>query len=707
MEEVDTLGIGEIIPVIPDNDFHNAWDHPPPPIGARLVFFAEEWAAISEDPWVSQVCRDGYEIPFSQPPPLSEKPFSMTSYQPNSEKAIALQDQLKSLLQKQAIEVVTEDWRGFYNRLFVVPKQEKEWRPVLDVSRLNKYVILTKFKMESPTSVLQSIRPFDWMSSIDLTDAYFHVPIHPRSKRFLRFFIEGKTYQFRALPFGLATAPQVFTRVFAQVVRWLHLRQVRIICYLDDWLILSHSKEQALKNNQIILNLSKRLGFLVNKKKSSLDPSQETTYLGMIINSAQFWVKPTQNRIERFSQVAQDFTIKQEQTARQWQVILGHMSSLEKLIPYSRLRMRTLQWQLNQFWRPSQGPNVKIPLTQEVTRDVHWWLIRDRLLKGRSLREEEVQIYLYSDASTEGWGATVDNMKISGCWSQQEKEQHINVLELKAVKLALLKTERLVAGKIIAVMMDNLTALAYIRKQGGLQSKTLLSVARDLLLWTEAKNIILKPSFVPGDLNVMADSLSRSGQILKKEWILHHEVCQRIWSLWGRPFWDLFATRDNFRLERYVSPVMDHQAEGVDAMLMDWSNKTSYAFPPFNLLPHILKKLQQSENAKMILIAPFWPRQGWFGSLCLLLTEAPRRLPMRPDLLRQPYVKANHKGLKVLALTAWSLSSVRSETKVFQERLHDQSLKMLESQQTNYTNNNGHCLGGGVFPEDTLLTLPL
>ena len=79
-----------------------------------------------------------------------------------------------------------------------------------------------------------------------------------------------------------------------------------------------------------------------------------------------------------------------------------------------------------------------------------------------------------------------------------------------------------------------------------------------------------------------------------------------------------------------------------------------------------------------------------------MLTEAPRRLPTRPDFLRQPYITAIHKGLKVLTLTAWLLYNVRSETGFFQEKLNKQYLKMLENQQTNYTNTNGPCLGDGV-----------
>ena len=57
------------------------------------------------------------------------------------------------------------------------------------------------------------------MVSIDLKDAYLQIPIHPASRKYLRFTAGGKTWQFRALCFGLSTAPQVFTRVMAPVSR--------------------------------------------------------------------------------------------------------------------------------------------------------------------------------------------------------------------------------------------------------------------------------------------------------------------------------------------------------------------------------------------------------------------------------------------------------------------------------------------------------
>merc|ERR1711911_474569 len=109
-----------------------------------------------------------------------------------------------ALLAKDAIEPVAMPASpGFYGRLFVVPKPDGSWRPILDVSALNIYVRQTRFKMESSSSVLASVLRGDWMTAIDLSDAYFHVPVRPSSRPFLRFVVGGVVYQFKVLPFGL------------------------------------------------------------------------------------------------------------------------------------------------------------------------------------------------------------------------------------------------------------------------------------------------------------------------------------------------------------------------------------------------------------------------------------------------------------------------------------------------------------------------
>ena len=116
---------------------------------------------------------------------------------------------IQSLLSKNAIER-EENVKslGFYSRLFLVPKPHQRWRPVIDLSRLNTFLQVEKFKMETPESIRTSLIPGEWVSSIDLSDAYLHIPIHPNSRKYLRFCYKSQVFQFTSLPFGLATAPR-------------------------------------------------------------------------------------------------------------------------------------------------------------------------------------------------------------------------------------------------------------------------------------------------------------------------------------------------------------------------------------------------------------------------------------------------------------------------------------------------------------------
>ena len=127
----------------------------------------------------------------------------------------------------------------------------------------------------------------------DLKDAYFQIPIHPSSRKLLRFTSEGTVYQFRALCFGLSTAPQVFTRVFAAVSAWAHSNGIRLLRYLDDWLVLFSSEREAKQAVQSLLSICRTLGIVLNEKKLDLVPSQTAKYLGMAIDTEAGKVFPS------------------------------------------------------------------------------------------------------------------------------------------------------------------------------------------------------------------------------------------------------------------------------------------------------------------------------------------------------------------------------------------------------------------------------
>ena len=411
------------------------------------------------------------------------------------------------------------------SRLFLVEKATGGWRPVIDLSHLNDFVQLTPVKMETVASVLLSVREGDFLASLDLKDAYFQIPIHGSSRKLLRFMSEGTVYQFKALCFGLSTAPQVFTRVFAAVSAWAHARGIRLLRYLDDWLVLSSSEKKAKESIRELLSLCRTLGIVINEKKSDLVPSQSAKYLGMTIDTGAGKVFPSLARVEKFLTVAERFCTMQSPPAQLWQVILGHLASLERLVPHGRLRMRSLQWHLKSQWSPeSDPPSLPVALPEEARRDLSWWMVRDHLLVGVRFGTPAPDLHLYSDASSSGWGAHLLDQNVSGVWSAQEKLLHINLLEMKALFLALQAFQEDVAGRHVTAMCDNSTVVAYVNKQGGTVSRPLCLLTSRLLRWTESFDVHLEARYLPGESNVLADVLSRRGLVVGTEWSLHPQV---------------------------------------------------------------------------------------------------------------------------------------------------------------------------------------
>ena len=161
---------------------------------------------------------------------------------------------LHQLMNKNAVELVrNKKSLGFFNRLFLVPKPNNMWRPILDLSNLNKFFRAEKFKMETPEITRTSLQTGEWVTSIDFKDAYLHIPIASQSRKYLRFHVDGQTYQFKALPFGLSTGPMEFTIVAKEVKLMALQKDIRIHQYLDDWLVRTRSHQTCLHHTQTLV----------------------------------------------------------------------------------------------------------------------------------------------------------------------------------------------------------------------------------------------------------------------------------------------------------------------------------------------------------------------------------------------------------------------------------------------------------------------
>ena len=491
-----------------------------------------------------------------------------------------LKEEIGSMVEKGAIEIVKSRDPGFYSRVFLVPKKQGGWRPVINLAPLNDYLQITKFKMETTASVIRSVRQGDFMVSIDLKDAYFQIPMHQSSRRYLRFCLGGKIYQFRALCFGLATAPQVFTKVFNLVSEWAHIRGIRLLRYLDDWLIIAACKETCKKQLQLILNFLNALGVVVNVEKSELHPVQLIQYLGLQIDTKRALICPSPERVTTLRSRIETFLHGIDQTAHMWEKILGTLASMEKVVPGGRLRTRFMQWQLKRNWSPTESPNIVISPSNNVIADLKWWTLSSNILKGVTVGSLPPATLLYTDASLEGWGAHTQRHQVSGTWTTKQKNLHINVLEMLAVFHAFKILAKKLSTHTVIVMSDNSTVVAHLKKQGGTKSASLCYWTRRVLLLSEEWGVELKAKYIPGKRNVLADQLSRKNQIIHTEWMLKKELAQQVIHRWGCPRIDLFATRANRQMLCYFSPIKDEEAMGEDALSHSWQNLDTYAFPP-------------------------------------------------------------------------------------------------------------------------------
>ena len=206
------------------------------------------------------IITNGYNSTIHHNTKLSIVPLIHSGYKVH-QKDLALASFIQSLLSKNTIERV-ENVKSlrFYSHLFLVPKPHQWWRPMIDLSRLNTFLLVERFKMETPESIRASLIPREWVSLINLSDTYLHMPIHQNSRKYLRFCHNLQLFQFTSLPFGLATAPQVFTIIVKEVKLIALTRRVRLHQYLDDWLIRAPSQEAAQVNTQTMVDLKQSLG---------------------------------------------------------------------------------------------------------------------------------------------------------------------------------------------------------------------------------------------------------------------------------------------------------------------------------------------------------------------------------------------------------------------------------------------------------------
>ena len=252
---------------------------------------------------------------------------------------------------------------------------------------------------------------------MDVKDTYFHIPIQEQSRKYLRFHVQGQTYQFKALPFGLSTAPMEFT-VLAKGVKLMAIHKgIRIHQYLNNWLVRAKSHCICLQHTQILVKLCQDPSWLVNVEKSELEPKEVFDFVGYQFDLRSGRVRTTPDRWQSLQDKIQALLLLPACPLRQFMSMIGLLTATEKQVHLGRLHMRPIQWHLKSNWSVPESLEKVIPIPRSLHPHLQWWLEETNVFQGQPLHPVKHALQIFTDASNEGWGAHLDERTARGSWS--------------------------------------------------------------------------------------------------------------------------------------------------------------------------------------------------------------------------------------------------------------------------------------------------
>ena len=615
------------------------------------------------------IVKEGITVPFKDIP-VGRKPGLI----PHSEieKSI-IHDEIKSLLDKQVIYKCEPNDTDFISSIFVREKSSGGHRMILNLKNLNTFVEESRFKMETLTHVINIIQPNCWMSTVDLKDAFYTVPINVHDQKYFRFFWDGEYFSFRAMPNGYSLAMKVFTKIMKPPFSILRSNGHSSVIYVDDAFLQSNTKYECIDNIFDTIHLLTELGFTIHMVKSHLNPAQIRIFLGFIFNSVEMSISLTREKTDKILQKLHNLLNDETITIRQLSSLIGSMTSVFPAVPHGQMHYRSLERLKVHFLKIFKG-NYDASVAFNFKRDKSYsdllWWIENLPHTKKAILYPKIGHELFTDASNAGWGANAGSSLTGGRWSPEEAEYHINFLELLSVYFTLLsyfKDNH--NAKHVRVNTDNTTTMAYINNMGGMKSIALDDLAKTIWHFCIRTNTWLSSAFIPGRENTQADKKSREFDD-NTEWMLSPEIFQKIVRKLGfSPSIDLFASRLNKQIHQYCSWQPDPGCIMVNAFHHSWSTLDFYAFPPFSLMGATIAKVIR-DQAQGIIIMPLWTTQYWFPVIMDQLVENPILLPRHGKILTLPFDEGrSHPLSRKLELAAVLVSGDQRRSHQYKKRL--------------------------------------
>ena len=556
----------------------------PPPhqsrIAGRVRSHLPKWKKIA-GPWHTKVITDGIPLQWTEDPPPFNHPFdSATSLQSRTREFEGCSKTLQYYLEIGSVVPLSNqsETDGVWSTFFPVAKKGTgKLRGCIDLRTINPYLLYQHFKMEGTHTLASMLRRRDYMTKIDLSDFYMHLPIAEHDRKYFRFMFNGIKYECTGMPFGLAPAPRIATKFLQPVIKYLRRKGVRCTVYIDDIIILARSKVQSLKHTQLAVDLLHSLGFGIHPDKLQAEPRQSVEFLGLQVNSVKMQFRVPQSKIRDLRRQIRLAIAQSERgilTVRRFASLIGKINFLRGAVSAAPLHIwPLLQLHAAAFKRTTDSEWDKhMVLSPRVLQELTWWQDEIQLWNGKSVIPAKHQFILTTDASHWGWGGWWKQVGLRpkqsdearGFFSPRESRNSSNWREMTAVLLSLKSCASMMSQKVVLIETDNISTKAYINHMGG-GTIMLSSIAREIWHIAHRHGLHLIAVHRPGKLNERADKLSRwtrDSSDLK----LDPAVFKRVDRRWGPHTVDLFASRLNRKLKRHVSWKPDPQCIAVDEL---------------------------------------------------------------------------------------------------------------------------------------------
>ncbi len=559
--------------------------------------------------FIQNVILHKYSLPFHTPcPPFAAK--NNASSRKNYDFVVGAIDEL--VRKKCVIEVDSVPY--CCNPLTVSDRKDK-LRLVLDLRHVNKYIQEFSIKYEDLKFVEKIFEQGFYFQTFDLTSGYHHVGINPEHWKYLGFswtYANGVTiyYVFVVLPFGLSSACYVFTKLLRPLVAKWRGVGIRCLVYLDDG-IFGASNELITKiHSNIVLSDLEKAGFTINLKKSVLDPTQESVWLGFIINTRIFKFYVPSEKMEKVTALINTALRLGTASARHISRIAGNIISMETGIgPLARLFTRHMYSFIDNttIWDKIHT------FGQDVTGELLFWVNNLISVNGYSIKPQHaITKIVYSDASDHSYGAFIveklGNEIAHGTFSHQEALQSSTFRELSAVSYTLKGFQHLLQNQCVLWHSDSLNTAKIIRN--GSPKKHLQTLALDIFRTCLRYDIRLIPKWIPREENELADSISKYSD--SDNWGIDNESFDYLQHEFGTFTVDRFADSQNAKTNRFDSRYHTPGAENINTFTSNWREEFNWVCPPISCIATALKHAKICRSTGVLLIPEwkssyFWP----------------------------------------------------------------------------------------------------